>query len=76
MECTGIEDGQDHVTVRRLTNRAIEGLNRQYAKKCDLPVRYGGPDREHTKIQRNLLLLLPIDTVAMVVVAKYVVQVL
>lgn len=71
-----MEDGPDHVAVRRLTNRAIERLNRQYIKKCDLPVPYCGPNREHTKIQRNLLFLLPIDTVAMIVVAKYSVQVL
>ena len=51
MEWTGIEDGPDHVPVRLLTNQAIEGLNRQYIKKCDLPVPYRGPTREHTKIQ-------------------------
>jgi len=76
MEWTGIEDGPDHVTVWRLTNRAIERLNRQYVKKCDIPVPCRGPNREHTKVQTNLLFLLPIDKVVMVVIAKYSVQVL
>ena len=55
MEWTGIEDEPDHVQMRRLTNRAIERLNRQCIKKCDLLVAYRGPNREHTKMQRNLL---------------------
>ena len=76
MEWTGIEDEPDHVQMRRLTNRAIERLNRQCIKKCDLLFAYRGPNREHTKMQRNLLFLLPMDTVAMVVIAKYSVQVL
>jgi len=65
-----------HVAVRQLTNRTIEKFNRQCTKKCDLPVPYRGPNREHTQIKRNLHFLLPIDTVAMVVIAKYSVQVL
>jgi hypothetical protein len=75
-QCTSFTTNLTWNGLESKTDQTIERFNRQYTKKCDLPVHYRGPNREHTQIKINLLFLLPIDTVAMVVIAKYSVQVL